>query len=68
MHLPVPGQKVGNLIGRGGANINAIRAATGARVKLHGGAPGSGERMLEIVGSADQIGRAQRMVVEFLQD
>ena len=43
-----------------------IRQLSGARVKLHGGEPNSGERMLEIMGTPEQLATAQRLIIQCL--
>jgi len=44
----VPSNAISRVIGRGGSNINAIRAATGAHIEVDKQTKGQGERTITI--------------------
>lgn len=64
VHLPVPIARIGKVIGRGGTNIQRVRSASGARVKLHDAAPRAAARLLELSGPRARVDEARRMVEE----
>jgi hypothetical protein len=53
---------VGAIVGRGGETIQRVRAATGARVKLHDAPAGATKRVLELSGSSAAVAAAGAMV------
>lgn len=65
-HLAVPNAAVGSIIGKAGANIAQIRRLSGARVKVHEAMPGSSDRMVEMIGSHEQVAQAQVLVQGFM--
>ena len=67
MHLPVPTSLVRAVVGRGGANIQRVRAESGAKVKLHDCAPGAATRILELGGARRDVQRARALVVQCLE-
>ena len=60
--VSVPLPRVGAIVGRGGETIQRVRAATGARVKLHDAPAGATKRVLELSGSAAAVAAAGAMV------
>lgn len=46
--VSVPLNAISRVIGRGGSNINAIRAATGAQIEVEKQCKGQGERIITI--------------------
>jgi hypothetical protein len=67
MHLPVPTSLVRAVVGRGGANIQRVRAESGAKVKLHDCAPGAATRILELGGARRDVQAARALVVQCLE-
>ena len=67
MHLPVPTSLVRAVVGRGGGNIQRVRAESGAKVKLHDCAPGAATRILELGGSRRDVQAARALVVQCLE-
>eukprot|EP00951_Prasinocladus_malaysianus_P002829 scaffold20094_cov41-Prasinocladus_malaysianus.AAC.2 len=61
LHLTIPSEHVGGIIGKGGSNITQIRQISGARVQLFD-ANDSGNRELEITGTQRQCQSAQNLV------
>lgn len=46
--MTVDNQHVGSILGKGGSNINQIRSASGAQVKIHEAQPGTSVRLIEV--------------------
>ena len=68
VHLPIPVVRIGGVIGRGGTNIQRVRSASGARVKLHDAAPWAASRLLELSGPKSRVDEARRMVEEIARE
>ena len=68
VHLPIPVARIGGVIGRGGTNIQRVRSASGARVKLHDAAPWAASRLLELSGPRARVDEARRMVEEIARE
>ena len=68
VHLPIPVARIGGVIGRGGTNIQRVRSASGARVKLHDAAPRAASRLLELSGPRARVAEARRMVEEIARE
>ena len=65
--VPIQGEKAGLLIGKGGANIKALRARTGCRIQLLEAGGGSQERTVVIAGpSADLVDAALAQILQHL--
>jgi len=59
---------VGQIIGKGGQNINAIRQETGARVNVQNLIPNSFERIADITGGVEQVSQAVQMIATSLSE
>lgn len=66
LHVTVPLQSVGSIIGKGGTNIAQIRNISGAKVKLHELAEGSEQREVELSGTPEQLQAAQSLLQAFI--
>ena len=55
------------MVGRGGVTIQRVRAESGAKVKLHDGAPGAATRFLELGGERAKVQAARALVVQCLE-
>lgn len=66
VHVSIGKEGARALLAVQGAAINRVRRESGAKVKLHDADAATGERMLEISGSAAQVQAAQSMVAEAL--
>ncbi|CAI5952810.1 unnamed protein product [Closterium sp. NIES-65] len=64
--VTVPAVAAGAVIGKGGANIQQIKSISGARVRMYEGREGESERVVEVVGSADQVQAAQAIIHAFV--
>jgi predicted RNA-binding protein YlqC (UPF0109 family) len=64
--LTVDNTHVGSIVGKGGSNINQIRSASGAHVKLHEQTAGSNVRLIEITGAPDRVEAAKAMIQAFM--
>ncbi len=68
LELLLPGAAAGAVIGRSGAHIRALRAASGASIKLHDAVlADGGSRRLHISGSAAAVEAAQAMLAAALK-
>ena len=67
VHLPIPTSLVSAVVGRGGVTIQRVRAESGAKVKLHDGAPGAATRFLELGGERAKVQAARALVVQCLE-
>jgi predicted RNA-binding protein YlqC (UPF0109 family) len=69
LELLLPGAAAGAVIGRSGAAIRALRAASGANIKLHDAVlADGGSRRLHISGSAAAVDAAQAMLAAALKE
>jgi len=59
---------VGQIIGKGGQNINAIRQESGARVNVQNLIPNSFERIADISGGVEQVSQAVQMIATSLSE
>ncbi|XP_022093926.1 far upstream element-binding protein 1-like isoform X2 [Acanthaster planci] len=64
--IPVAANKCGLIIGRGGANIQAITARSGARVEMTPRVNQMGEKIFTIQGTSEQISSAEQLIQEKL--
>ncbi|CAI5461629.1 unnamed protein product [Closterium sp. Yama58-4] len=64
--VTVPAVAAGAVIGKGGSNIQQIKSISGARVRMYEGREGESERVVEVVGSADQVQAAQAIIHAFV--
>ncbi|ORZ05943.1 hypothetical protein BCR41DRAFT_174285 [Lobosporangium transversale] len=65
--MPVPGNLVGLIIGRGGENLKRIERETGCRVQFsQDGNPGDRERFVNILGQPAGIVDAKRQIQEII--
>ncbi|KAF9159896.1 hypothetical protein BGX21_002855 [Mortierella sp. AD011] len=65
--MPVPGNLVGLIIGRGGENLKRIERETGCRVQFsQDGNPGDRERFVNIIGQPAGIADAKRQIQEII--
>ncbi|GJP46400.1 hypothetical protein CLOM_g5692 [Closterium sp. NIES-68] len=64
--VTVPSVAAGAVIGKGGANIQQIKSISGARVRMYEGREGDNERVVEVVGSSDQVQVAQAIIHAFV--
>jgi far upstream element-binding protein len=63
VQFPVPSNKCGLIIGKGGDTIRQIQVQSGAHVELHRGAqPNPSEKLFNIRGTPQQIQLAQQLV------
>ncbi|XP_034251058.1 ankyrin repeat domain-containing protein 17 isoform X2 [Thrips palmi] len=66
--VSVPLNAISRVIGRGGSNINAIRAATGAQIEVEKQCKGQGERIITIKGCADATRQAHMLIATLIKD
>eukprot|EP00897_Mesotaenium_endlicherianum_P003561 jgi/Mesen1/3232/ME000187S02395 len=66
VHVAIPVQTIGSIIGKAGTNIAQIRNISGARVKLHEAGENAAERVVEINGTPDQVQAAQSLLQAFI--
>lgn len=66
--ISVPLHAISRVIGRGGCNINAIRAATGAHIEVEKQCKGQGERTITIKGAADVTKQAHSLIAILIKD
>lgn len=66
--VSVPLNAISRVIGRGGSNINAIRAATGAHIEVEKQSKGQGERIITIKGSPDATKQAHSLIATLIKD
>ncbi|KAG8232601.1 hypothetical protein J437_LFUL010722 [Ladona fulva] len=66
--VSVPSAAISRVIGRGGSNINAIRAATSAHIEVEKQNKGQGERVITIKGSADATRHAHSLITALVND
>ncbi|XP_046405893.1 uncharacterized protein LOC124170897 isoform X3 [Ischnura elegans] len=66
--VSVPSTAISRVIGRGGSNINAIRAATSAHIEVEKQNKGQGERVITIKGSADATRQAHALITALVKD
>lgn len=65
VQIPVPAQKCGLVIGKGGETIRQLQVQSGAHIELHRGAhPNPAEKLFNIRGTQSQIQLAQQLVKE----
>jgi len=60
----LPHQEMGPVIGKGGEKINNIRKESGAQVHTSKFMPNVAERTAKIIGSADQVASAIKMIID----
>jgi len=60
--LLLKNRDAGQIIGKGGENINAIRRDSGAVVNIQNLIPNSFERVADVTGSVEQVSHAVRMI------
>jgi len=60
----MPHQEMGPVIGKGGENINNIRKESGAQVHTSKFMPNVAERTAKIIGSAEQVALAIKMIID----
>eukprot|EP00958_Prasinococcus_capsulatus_P006504 scaffold614_cov367-Prasinococcus_capsulatus_cf.AAC.36 len=66
-HVHVPGERVGSIIGKGGANIDRIRQLSGTRVRVHNDEVGPGGlKLVEVVGTPEQTEAAKQLIASFV--
>ncbi|XP_015377737.1 PREDICTED: ankyrin repeat domain-containing protein 17-like isoform X3 [Diuraphis noxia] len=66
--VSVPLNAISRVIGRGGSNINAIRASTGALIEVDNQSKGQGERIITIKGSTDVTKQAHDLIAMLIKD
>ncbi len=54
--------QVGTLLGARGSNVQSIRMASGARIKVQDSNPGQQERQVEVSGTVQQVSVAMSAV------
>ena len=67
-HMHVPKERVGSIMGTGGANIDQIRQMSGTRVRVHMEDNGSGMKLVENVGTPEQTEAAKQLVSSFVNN
>jgi len=55
-------REAGQIIGKGGENINTIRRDSGAAVNIQKNIPGSFERVADVSGNVEQVSQAVQMI------
>ncbi|XP_050430101.1 ankyrin repeat domain-containing protein 17 isoform X3 [Adelges cooleyi] len=66
--VSVPLNAISRVIGRGGSNINAIRASTGALIEVDNQSKGQGERIITIKGSTEVTKQAHDLIAMLIKD
>ncbi|XP_011496279.1 PREDICTED: ankyrin repeat and KH domain-containing protein 1-like [Ceratosolen solmsi marchali] len=66
--VSVPPNAISRVIGRGGSNINTIRAATGAHIEVEKQSKSQGERIITIKGSMEATKQAHILIVALIKD
>ncbi|XP_060527199.1 ankyrin repeat domain-containing protein 17-like isoform X2 [Cylas formicarius] len=66
--VSVPLNAISRVIGRGGSNINAIRAYTGAHIEVEKQSKGQGERIITIKGSTETTKQAHNLITALIKD
>lgn len=66
--IQVPLNAISRVIGRGGSNINAIRAATGAHIEVEKQGKTQGDRSITIKGVADATKQAHNLISTLIKD
>ncbi|XP_024080647.1 ankyrin repeat domain-containing protein 17-like isoform X3 [Cimex lectularius] len=66
--VSVPLNAISRVIGRGGSNINAIRAVTGANIEVEKQSKGQGERIITLKGSAEATKEAHFLIATLIND
>ncbi|XP_055679921.1 ankyrin repeat and KH domain-containing protein mask isoform X9 [Lutzomyia longipalpis] len=66
--IAVPTHAISRVIGRGGSNINAIRAATGAHIEVEKQSKSQCDRWITIKGSADATRQAHSLIGTLIKD
>lgn len=64
--MPIPGDAVGKVMGRGGANIGNICKISGAHVEIVDSKTSRSERVAQISGTADQKQAAKNLIQAFI--
>ncbi len=65
--MDVPADKIGRLIGRGGATIQAIQARGGSRIKIEHAAAG-GTKPVSITGTAESVAQTKALCQAALEN
>lgn len=65
--LSVPAEKIGFVIGIGGAGLRRIGQETGVKVQVPREVSATGERTIEMVGMPEGLQRAQQIVIELME-
>ena len=66
--IQVPLNAISRVIGRGGSNINAIRAATGAHIEVEKQGKTQGDRSITIKGVAEATKQAHNLIATLIKD
>lgn len=66
--IQVPLNAISRVIGRGGSNINAIRAATGAHIEVEKQGKTQGDRSITIKGVAEATKQAHNLISTLIKD
>ncbi|XP_031786072.1 ankyrin repeat and KH domain-containing protein mask isoform X3 [Nasonia vitripennis] len=66
--VAVPPNAISRVIGRGGSNINTIRAATGAHIEVEKQSKSQGERIITIKGSLEATKQAHILIIALIKD
>jgi ankyrin repeat domain-containing protein 17 len=66
--IQVPLNAISRVIGRGGSNINAIRAATGAHIEVEKQGKTQGDRSITIKGVAEATKHAHNLISTLIKD
>lgn len=69
--IEIPNDRVGVIIGKGGETIKFLQNQSGAKIQVTRDVdadPHAPTRMVELMGTADQISRAEQLVKEVLAE
>lgn len=66
--IQVPLNAISRVIGRGGSNINAIRAATGAHIEVEKQGKTQGDRSITIKGVPEATKQAHSLISTLIKD
>ena len=58
----VPTSSIARIIGKGGVNINAIRAATCAHIEIEKNKPGINDRLITVKGTSEAVAEAYHII------
>lgn len=71
VHVSVPTNMVGLLIGRGGDKIKELQERSGARIQVQRDSeaePSAKDRQVSMFGTKEEVERAQQMVAEIIRE